>query len=45
MLCVYSTPNGIGRAILSYEEIAQPWPMLCVAVFDEDQEEDAARLR
>jgi len=29
---------------MSYEEIAEPWPMLLVAVFDDDQEEEAAQL-
>ena len=43
MLYVYSTPNGAGRA-MSYEELPNPWPMLLVAVFDDDQEEEAARL-
>jgi len=43
MIYVYSTPNGAGRA-MSYEEIAEPWPMLLVAVFEEDQEEEAGQL-
>ncbi len=43
MVYVYSTPNGAGRA-MSYEELPNPWPMLLVAVFDDDQEEEAARL-
>ena len=43
MIYIYSTPNGAGRA-MSYEELPNPWPMLCVAVFDDDQEEEAARL-
>ncbi len=34
MVYVYSTPNGAGRA-MSYEELPNPWPMLCVAVFDD----------
>ena len=43
MVYVYSTPNGAGRA-MSYEELPNPWPMLLVAVFDDDQEEEAAKL-
>ena len=43
MVYVYSTPNGAGRA-MSHQELAEPWPMLLVAVFDEDQEEEAGQL-
>ena len=43
MLYVYSTPDGAGRA-MTREEYADPWPMLCVAVFDDDHEEEAADL-
>ncbi len=29
---------------MSYEELPNPWPMLLVAVFDDDQEEEAGKL-
>ncbi len=43
MIYIYSTPNGAGRA-MGHEEIEEPWPMFLVAVLEEDQEEEAARL-
>ena len=32
-----------GRA-MTHEEIAEPWPMLLVAVLEDDQEEEAGQL-
>ncbi len=34
---------GAGRA-MTREGLPAPWPMLLIAVFDDDQEEEAARL-
>ena len=43
MIYIYSTANGAGR-VMGYEELPNPWPMLLVAVFDDDQEEEAGQL-
>ena len=41
MIYVYSTANGAGR-IMGYEPLEEPWPgLFLVAVFDDDQEEEA----
>ena len=29
---------------MGHEELRDPWPMLCLAVFDDEHEEEAARL-
>jgi hypothetical protein len=43
VIYVYSTPDGRGRA-LAREPVEEPWPMLLVAVFDDDQDEEAAEV-
>ena len=44
MIYIYSTANGAGR-VMRYEPLDEPWlGLFLVAVFDDDQEEEAARL-
>ncbi len=44
MIYLYSTANGAGR-IMAFEPLEGPWlGLFLVAVFDDDQEEQAGQL-